>query len=237
MAGLLRALPWADRLLSVSQIHRSRTATSTPWALSLARRPLSAHPTSRPPRCCTPWSGSTSSLSGSSPRSRCPAGAGRGGSGCPGAPLAELWCLLSPLQLSHLFNIAHTLRMLVQKEKSLDILKVSRAQSCIPVPWAPRGSPVPAGAPRGDSPALQGKVMATMFYEVSTRTSSSFAAAMSRLGGSVLSFSEATSSVQKGESLADSVQTMCCYADVLVLRHPQPGAVEVREELLLFWRH
>ncbi|NXG24771.1 PYR1 protein, partial [Grallaria varia] len=99
-------------------------------------------------------------------------------------------------QLSHLFNVAHTLRMLVQKERSLDILK--------------------------------GKVMVTMFYEASTRTSSSFAAAMSRLGGSVLSFSEATSSVQKGESLADSVQTMCCYADVLVLRHPQPGAVEVR---------
>ncbi|NXK89198.1 PYR1 protein, partial [Formicarius rufipectus] len=99
-------------------------------------------------------------------------------------------------QLSHLFNVAHTLRMLVQKERNLDILK--------------------------------GKVMATMFYEASTRTSSSFAAAMSRLGGSVLSFSEATSSVQKGESLADSVQTMCCYADVLVLRHPQPGAVEVR---------
>ncbi|NXY80061.1 PYR1 protein, partial [Glareola pratincola] len=97
-------------------------------------------------------------------------------------------------QLSHLFNVAHTLRMLVQKERSLDILK--------------------------------GKVMASMFYEASTRTSSSFAAAMSRLGGSVLSFSEATSSVQKGESLADSVQTMCCYADVLVLRHPQPGAVE-----------
>lgn len=71
--------------------------------------------------------------------------------------------------------------------------------------------------------------MASMFYEASTRTSSSFAAAMNRLGGSVLSFSEATSSVQKGESLADSVQTMCCYADVLVLRHPQPGAVEVRE--------
>ncbi|NXF40404.1 PYR1 protein, partial [Nyctibius bracteatus] len=98
-------------------------------------------------------------------------------------------------QMSHLFNVAHTLRMLVQKERSLDILK--------------------------------GKVMASMFYEASTRTSSSFAAAMSRLGGSVLSFSEATSSVQKGESLADSVQTMCCYADVLVLRHPEPGAVEL----------
>lgn len=76
--------------------------------------------------------------------------------------------------------------------------------------------------------ASQGKVMASMFYEVSTRTSSSFAAAMARLGGAVLSFSEATSSVQKGESLADSVQTMSCYADVVVLRHPQPGAVEVR---------
>uniref|UniRef100_A0A8C3IBY0 Carbamoyl-phosphate synthetase 2, aspartate transcarbamylase, and dihydroorotase n=1 Tax=Chrysemys picta bellii TaxID=8478 RepID=A0A8C3IBY0_CHRPI len=98
-------------------------------------------------------------------------------------------------QMSHLFNVAHNLRMLVQKERSLDILK--------------------------------GKVMASMFYEVSTRTSSSFAAAMYRLGGSVLVFSESTSSAQKGESLADSVQTMCCYADVLVLRHPQPGAVEL----------
>lgn len=66
-----------------------------------------------------------------------------------------------------------------------------------------------------------------MFYEVSTRTSSSFAAAMQRLGGSVVHFSEATSSTQKGESLSDSVQTMSGYADVLVLRHPMPGAVEV----------
>ncbi|KAI1897566.1 hypothetical protein AGOR_G00084580 [Albula goreensis] len=97
-------------------------------------------------------------------------------------------------QMSHLFNVAHTLRMMVQKERSLDILK--------------------------------GKVMASMFYEVSTRTSSSFAAAMQRLGGSVVHFCESTSSSQKGESLADSVQTMSCYADVLVLRHPLPGAVE-----------
>lgn len=129
---------------------------------------------------------------------------------------------LSPpsLQMSHLFNVAHTLRMLVQKERSLDILKVSRERG--------HGRPVPPHhAPRADAVAPQGKVMASMFYEASTRTSSSFAAAMCRLGGSVVSFSEATSSVQKGESLADSVQTMCCYADVLVLRHPQPGAVEV----------
>lgn len=96
------------------------------------------------------------------------------------------------------------------------------------LPGCPVGNPVPLGSPEVTARPPQGKVMASMFYEVSTRTSSSFAAAMSRLGGSVLSFSEATSSVQKGESLADSVQTMCCYADVLVLRHPQPGAVEVR---------
>uniref|UniRef100_A0A8C2D4T0 Multifunctional protein CAD n=1 Tax=Cyprinus carpio TaxID=7962 RepID=A0A8C2D4T0_CYPCA len=97
-------------------------------------------------------------------------------------------------QMSHLFNVAHTLRLMVQKERPLDILK--------------------------------GKVMASMFYEVSTRTSSSFSAAMHRLGGSVVHFSESTSSTQKGESLADSVHTMSCYADVIVLRHPIPGAVE-----------
>ncbi|XP_016393004.1 multifunctional protein CAD isoform X2 [Sinocyclocheilus rhinocerous] len=97
-------------------------------------------------------------------------------------------------QMSHLFNVAHTLRLMVQKERPLDILK--------------------------------GKVMASMFYEVSTRTCSSFAAAMHRLGGSVVHFNESTSSTQKGESLADSVHTMSCYTDVIVLRHPIPGAVE-----------
>lgn len=77
--------------------------------------------------------------------------------------------------------------------------------------------------------------MASMFYEVSTRTSSSFAAAMQRLGGSVVHFSESTSSTQKGESLADSVQTMSCYADVIVLRHPVPGAVEVGYIFITFF--
>jgi len=63
----------ADRLLSVLQTQPpSRTATSTPRVPSRARRPPRARPTSRPPRCCTPSSGSTSSPSSSSPRSRCP---------------------------------------------------------------------------------------------------------------------------------------------------------------------
>lgn len=73
--------------------------------------------------------------------------------------------------------------------------------------------------------SIQGKVMASMFYEVSTRTSCSFDAAMQRLGGRVIHMEESRSSTKKGESLEDSVQVMSGYADVVVLRHPEPGAV------------
>lgn len=72
---------------------------------------------------------------------------------------------------------------------------------------------------------LRGKVMASVFYEVSTRTSCSFAAAMQRLGGTVIHMAESSSSTQKGESLEDSIAVMAGYSDVVVLRHPQPGAV------------
>lgn len=72
---------------------------------------------------------------------------------------------------------------------------------------------------------LRGKVMASVFYEVSTRTSCSFAAAMQRLGGRVIYMDETSSSVKKGESLEDSILVMAGYSDVVVLRHPEPGAV------------
>ncbi|XP_015605089.1 CAD protein [Cephus cinctus] len=72
---------------------------------------------------------------------------------------------------------------------------------------------------------LRGKVMASIFYEVSTRTSCSFSAAMQRLGGRVIYMDGTTSSVKKGETLEDSVAVMAGYADVVVLRHPEPGAV------------
>ncbi|XP_069677002.1 multifunctional protein r [Periplaneta americana] len=72
---------------------------------------------------------------------------------------------------------------------------------------------------------LKGKVMASIFYEVSTRTSCSFSAAMQRLGGRVIHMDETSSSVKKGESLEDSIAVMAGYADVVVLRHPEPGAV------------
>lgn len=74
---------------------------------------------------------------------------------------------------------------------------------------------------------LQGRVMSTMFFEPSTRTSCSFEAAMDRLGGQVVAVSASSSSVQKGESLADTVRSLGCYTDLIVLRHPQPGSAQV----------
>jgi carbamoyl-phosphate synthase/aspartate carbamoyltransferase/dihydroorotase len=78
----------------------------------------------------------------------------------------------------------------------------------------------------GSVDLLKGKIMANVFYEPSTRTSSSFYTAMTRLGGSVLPFEQSNSSVTKGESLEDTVKTLSTYADILVLRHPEMGAVQ-----------
>ena len=75
---------------------------------------------------------------------------------------------------------------------------------------------------------LKGKILANLFYEPSTRTSSSFTAAMERLGGSVIPINEVKySSVTKGESLTDTIRTLECYADVIVLRHPETGSAAI----------
>lgn len=77
----------------------------------------------------------------------------------------------------------------------------------------------------GSFDLLRGKILANLFYEPSTRTASSFTAAMERLGGSVIPINEVRySSVSKGETLADTVRTLQCYSDVIVLRHPETGA-------------
>ncbi|MCI7301133.1 aspartate carbamoyltransferase [Ihubacter massiliensis] len=71
----------------------------------------------------------------------------------------------------------------------------------------------------------RGKKLATLFFEPSTRTRLSFEAAMLELGGSVLGFSEASSSsAAKGESVSDTVRTVGCYADIIAMRHPKEGA-------------
>ena len=80
----------------------------------------------------------------------------------------------------------------------------------------------------GSADLLSGKVLANLFYEPSTRTASSFMAAMLRLGGSVLPINEVRySSVSKGESLPDTVRTLECYADIIVLRHPEVGSAQI----------
>ena len=74
----------------------------------------------------------------------------------------------------------------------------------------------------------EGKKLATLFFEPSTRTRLSFEAAMYELGGNVLGFSESnSSSAAKGESVADTAKTVSCYADIIAMRHPKEGAALV----------
>ncbi len=79
--------------------------------------------------------------------------------------------------------------------------------------------------PSAYSEKCRGKKLATLFFEPSTRTRLSFEAAMYELGGNVIGFSEASSSsVSKGESVADTIRTVSCYADIIAMRHPKEGA-------------
>jgi carbamoyl-phosphate synthase/aspartate carbamoyltransferase len=97
-----------------------------------------------------------------------------------------------------LFNIAQEMRLGVQREGVLDILR--------------------------------GRLLCTLFYEPSTRTSASFDAAMQRLGGRTIAISTSTSSVQKGETLQDTLRTLACYGDAVVLRHPDEKCVDVAKK-------
>lgn len=82
--------------------------------------------------------------------------------------------------------------------------------------------------PEEFSKVCEGKILATLFYEPSTRTRFSFEAAMMRLGGNIIGFSEPnSSSATKGESIADTIRTVACYADAAVIRHPKEGAPKI----------
>lgn len=79
--------------------------------------------------------------------------------------------------------------------------------------------------PKNYQKVCEGKILATLFFEPSTRTRLSFESAMKRLGGDVIGFSEANStSVSKGESLKDTIKTVSCYADIIAMRHPKEGS-------------
>ena len=99
-------------------------------------------------------------------------------------------------KLEYIFNVAHEMRVMVERFGSADL--------------------------------LQGKILSNLFYEPSTRTSSSFMAAMLRLGGQVIPINNVQySSVTKGESLPDTIRTLESYSDVIVIRHPEVGSAEI----------
>jgi aspartate carbamoyltransferase catalytic subunit len=78
----------------------------------------------------------------------------------------------------------------------------------------------------------QGKVVATLFFEPSTRTRLSFESAANRMGAKVIGFTDASSSsTSKGESLSDTIKTVSCYADLIVMRHPLEGAARLASEV------
>ena len=80
--------------------------------------------------------------------------------------------------------------------------------------------------------SLRGKILTNLFYEPSTRTSSSFHTAMLKLGGEVLSINEINySSVSKGENLQDTIRTMGCYSDIIVLRSQNVGDAKLAAEV------
>ncbi|KAG6902396.1 hypothetical protein C0995_000601 [Termitomyces sp. Mi166 len=97
--------------------------------------------------------------------------------------------------LYDLFSLAHEMRLQVERNGTLDILK--------------------------------GKVLCTLFYEPSTRTSASFDAAMKRCGGTVVQVSADRASVQKGETIPDTIRTLSCYTDAIVMRHPDVGSAQL----------
>ena len=91
---------------------------------------------------------------------------------------------------------------------------------------------VPVAEGKKKSKALDGKILATCFFEPSTRTRLSFESAMQRLGGSCIGFADPTStSTYKGETLSDAIRMISAYSDVMVLRHPQEGAAVLASEI------
>ncbi len=84
---------------------------------------------------------------------------------------------------------------------------------------------------KASSELLKGKILANIFFEPSTRTRLSFEAAMLKLGGNTIGFADAEStSVKKGENLADTIRTVENYADIIALRHPLEGAAKLAAE-------
>ena len=108
----------------------------------------------------------------------------------------------------------------------VSIRDLSKEEILFILDHAAKAMPVARGERR--SQALEGRLLATLFFEPSTRTRLSFETAMHRLGGSVIGFADASgTSVVKGETLADTIRMAESYADAIVLRHPHEGAAKL----------
>ena len=111
----------------------------------------------------------------------------------------------------------------------VSIRDLSKEEIIFILDHAMKAMPVARGERR--SQVLEGKLLATLFFEPSTRTRLSFETAMHRLGGSVIGFSDASgTSVVKGETLADTIRMAESYADAIVLRHPHEGASKLASD-------
>ena len=101
----------------------------------------------------------------------------------------------------------------------MDILK--RAKELLPIAKGDKKSKI-----------LDGKILATCFFEASTRTRLSFESAMHRLGGNCIGFADPSSTSHlKGETLADTIRMVSAYSDAVVLRHPKEGSAKLASEV------
>jgi carbamoyl-phosphate synthase/aspartate carbamoyltransferase len=197
------ALPHSMATISTQTADQLRSPTVGPQSASaLGRSPPSTHAARSPPLKGVEPALQPSLMSLSAPQAAAPQ---------PPTPLPTLSSFVSDPaffrrhilsvrqftrnDLHALFNIAHEMRVQVERGAAIDVLR--------------------------------GRVLCTLFYEPSTRTSASFEAAISRLGGRAVAVSADRSSVTKGETLADTVRTLGCYADAIVLRHPAPGSAQL----------
>ena len=139
--------------------------------------------------------------------------------------IAPLSADFGPPIPQHLPSLSHNIEDLIAKSpfKQRHILSVSQvSRQDLHLLFTVAQEMSLAVSRQGVLDILKGRLLCTLFYEPSTRTSASFDAAMQRLGGRTIPIATSFSSTQKGETLQDTIRTLACYGDAVVLRHPDP---------------
>ncbi|TGZ84508.1 carbamoyl-phosphate synth [Ascodesmis nigricans] len=153
------------------------------------------------------------------------------GAGGPLALPTPVEAAVNPLGISSEQTVSPALQALIQKEsnfKRRHIISVNQFDRSDLHHLFTVASEIRLAVERwGVIDLLRGRLLCTMFYEPSTRTSASFDAAMQRLGGRVVPIAAQHSSLMKGESLQDTIRTLACYGDAVVLRHPDENSAAI----------